>query len=581
MEKISKGIIIAGDWDDAFESSAIARKALNQEIETSKFFKNSLDVLAHQIIGLLFEFRRPKPKEIFSIISRCYPYRTLSYEEFLSVCKFLEAIGLIFFDDTLKLRRRSFEHYFSQLSTIPSTKQYKIINSLTNKVIGSLDEEFIGLHAEIGASFIVKGEVWKILEIDENKVWVEPSKDLEAAIPVWVGELLPVPFEVAQEVGRLREFIASNLSDKKSLRSKLLETYPIDKRTAEKMIKTIEKQSKESIVPTDRLILIEEEKDMCIIHACFGSNVNETLGRVLSALLASKIGAKVDVKSDAYRIIFHSSFKKAERLKEILKSLKPEFLESYLDLVLPNSNLFEWKFLHVARRFGVIKEEAEYSRSRLRRLIEEFRGTPLFKETLNEIKIEKLEIGITKKVLEDIQNGKIEVKIKNGISFLGRIALERYFGDIVFPKKAEKEILSIFKQRLLDTKMLFVCLNCGRWAQTFAIKDLPKDLRCKVCGARLIAPLKTKNPEILKFVRKALRKNLTQEEREKFKRMEKRANLFLTYGKKVALVMAARGVGSETAKRILSKFYRDENELFKEILEAERKYLLTKKFWRL
>ena len=57
------------------------------------------------------------------------------------------------------------------------------------------------------------------------------------------------------------------------------------------------------------------------------------------------------------------------------------------------------------------------------------------------------------------------------------------------------------------------------------------------------------------------------------------ASLIITYGNDAARVMAGRGVGVATAKRVLAKQVKGE-DLLKEILEAERHYAKTRRFWK-
>ncbi|MEM5883014.1 MAG: hypothetical protein QXQ77_02110, partial [Candidatus Aenigmatarchaeota archaeon] len=399
-------------------------------------------------------------------------------------------------------------------------------------------------------------------------------------IPAWDGELVPVPFEVSQEVGRLRSLIA-NLLEKgeEEAISKLLELYPIDKNCARKMIETVKKQLSYGIIPDDKTILIEDYENTIIIHACFGSLVNETLGRFISALLTPRIGS-VGLKTDAYRIILQLQNKNLELIKEILFNVKPELLRSYLEISLSKSDLFEWKFVHVAKRFGSIAKDADYGKTTIKRMIEDYAGTPIFKETLKELEVEKLDIEKSKEILEKIQKGEIKVIFKSGLSFLGKIGLRYKYLELLGPSKPEPEIFKLFKQRLLATKLKFICLNCGEWNQTFVLKDVPENLKCKRCDARLLGITKPNDQQTLKIVKKKLRNlGLTEEEKKKFERIRKSADLFLTYGKKAVYCLSGKGIGPNTAIKILSKFHKNEEEIFKSILEAERNYLKTRRYW--
>ena len=581
-KRISKGIIITSDEDDIFESAVIARKALNEELEELRFHENSLDVLAHQIVGLALEYGKIDLKKAYEIFKRAYFYRNLSYKEFLEVCEQLRQLGLIFLNSYIKKKRRGFEYYFSQLSTIPSLKQFKIFNILDNSFVGVLDEEFVALHGEIGSSFIVKGEAWRILDISEDKVLVEPTIDLEASVPAWEGELIPVPFEVAQEVGRIRKTIAKLLANfgEEEIVERLRSLYPIDESCARKMVEIVKKQVKYGI-PDDKTILIENYEDLTIIHACFGSLANEALGRFISALLTARIGS-VALRTDPYRIIIKAPGKIDELLKEILLKTNPKLLRTYLELSLTKTNLFEWKFVHVAKRFGAIAKDAEYGRVTLKKIIEEYGKSPIFKETLKEIETEKIDVEKAEEILELIQRGEIKLVFTQGLSPLGKLGIIHKFLEVVGPEKPEKEIFRIFKRRLLDTRVKLICLNCGKWSRTFKVKEIPTDLKCKLCEARLLGIVNPRNREIVKIVKKKLRNlAVSKEEEKKFERVRKTADLFLTYGKKAVYCLAAKGVGPDTAIRILARFHRSEEDLLKDILKAERLYLRTKKYWKI
>jgi len=581
-ERTSKGIIISTDEDDIFESAVIARKALNEELEPIRFHENSLDVLAHQIVGLTHDIWKIELEKAYEIVKRAYPYRNLTYAEFLEVCKQLQQLGLVFLNGYIKKKRRGFEYYFSQLSTIPDVKKYRIFNTLDNSFVGVLDEEFIALHGEVGSNFIVKGDAWRIVDVTEDKILVEPTVDIEAAIPAWEGELIPVPFEVAQEVGKLRKTISEYLRhvSNEEIIERLQSAYPVDANSARKMIEIVKKQAKHGTVPDDKTVLIEDYENMVVLHTCFGSMTNETLGRFITALLTSRIGS-VGLKTDPYRIMLQFQTKNIELIKEILFNTTPELLRSYIEISLTKSDLFEWKFVHVAKRFGAITREADFGRVRMKRIIEDYVGSPIYKETLKELEREKLDIEKATEILRKIQSKEIKVVFSSGLSPLGKLGVQHKYAEVVGPERPETEIFELFKQRLLNTKVRLVCVNCGQWTQTFTVKDLPKDIKCRKCQARLLAVVRPNNQEIVKIIKKKLRNlAITSEENKRFERARWSADLFLTYSKKAVLCLAAKGVGPDTATRILARFHKTEDDLMKSILEAERTYIRTKRYWK-
>ncbi len=487
----------------------------------------------------------------------------------------------------LRRRKKSITYYFENLSTIPDVKSYKVINVSDNAFVANLDEEFVALNCEPGANFVVKGEVWRVLEVQDDKVFVEPSEETEAVIPAWEGELIPVSFEVAQEVGKLRRLIYEKLSEKESkeeIVGWLTELYPIDVACGKKMVEIIRKQARSSgIIPDDETVVIEKGEGVLVVHACFGNLVNETLGGLLAHFLSQKLGSSVGLRIDAYRIILSTNFDVPPSLiKEILLKLDPKSMEGYLEVALPKTRLFEYKFLQVAKRFGVISKDAELGKVSLRRIIQEFVGTPVFKETLNEIKVEKLDVENTKRVLEGIREGRIKLVETEGLSFLSEVGLRKWLSfEGVSIATRPKEVLRMFKERILKTRVKLVCLNCCDWEQTFTIESMPEDVACKKCGARLLAVTNPDDTQALKVAKKKARNlPLKVEEARKYQRLLSTAEIFLSYRKKGVVALAGRGVGPKTALRILSKYYPTEEEFFEEIMRAEKRYQLTKRFWK-
>ena len=591
--ELSQGIVLAANPDDVVEAAVIARRALTGKLEQTKVQEKSLDVLAHQLAGLFLDANNTSLDVAHALITRAYPYRNLSKDELTGVLKQLKARGLVWVkDERFERRKPGWEYYFTNLSMIPDTKRYRIYDIASRRSIGTLDEEFVAGSAEPEMSFICKGEAWKIVSIEEDRVLVEPAGDPLGAIPAWEGELIPVPFDVAQDVGKIRGDAWKRLKAGGSVEQvagELYEKYPMEKEAAAWFVRQMEEQSKESQhLPTDNQLVIEAYEQFAVLHACFGSLVNETLARVLAALLSSKFGASVGVKIDPYRIAFKFPIiAKPELVEQSLRELKPEHVEGILQLTLGDSSMFRWRLIHVAKRFGAIKRDADLSRISPRRIARAFEGTPIQAETMREILLEKLDVAKAKEIVGLIQDGTIKLATITRMHDEGPTPLSwpvlnelASAGELVVPKRAEREILLALKDRLNRKEVRLFCMNCYKWSTMTRVERLPEFPTCGNCDARLLTTLPYDSREMLAAIKKyAAGKRLKESERKLVTHAEKAAALILASGKRALIVLAARGVGPKTASRILAYQFKDENDFYRAILQAERLYARTRQFW--
>jgi ATP-dependent Lhr-like helicase len=594
LSRVSDGIIIAGEPEDCFESAAIASLALRGWVEPTRTYGKSWDVLALQILGLAMEEYKIPARRAYSIIKRAHPFNGLAYEEFMEVCLLLQKLRLIWVDTKysetgeplLKRRPRSFEQYYFNLSTIPDTKNYRIIDALSNKPVGTLDAEFIALHGTPNTSFIVKGQAWRIIDVGKSSVLVEPVPGIEAAIPAWEGELIPVPFEVSQEVSSLREHVLSlsgSCPRKDAIRA-LAREYPINNDVALKLYDSLESQKRFGFVPTRKRIYIEHDSDedgyWVIIHAPWGSSINDTMGRVLSHILTPRMGS-IGLQTDPYRIMLR--LQKLCDWREVVqsfKSLKPAQISRVITESLPGSELFNWRFIHVCKRFGIISRDAEFGKGYMRKISEVYQDTSPYREAINEILQEKLDIDGASRIAGQLSSGKFSVSVVQGISPWGEAGIRKRY-EILAPPKPEREIFSIFTRRLLDTRLGLICTHCGNWAMIYPARDVPEHPHCPLCESIMIAVVPSRHViEAQNLIRKRNSgKPLQGDESKRLEYMLSTAGMVSSSGRDAAICLAGRGVGPATAGRILYKMPRGE-ELFREILKAERKYAKTKRFWK-
>ena len=553
----SRGKIMATNPEDLGEALVIARRALNGELEEISIRENPLSVLANQIISMALEYGNIEGGKMYEIIKRAYPFRNLSRKKFKKILEQLWKQGSIWYGNVIGSKRESRKYFIENISMIPDEKSMVVIDALSKKKIGQLDESFAITHCHEGASFIMKGKAWRVIEWEGESITVAPGKIGE--IPDWTGEEIPVPYEVAMEVGRLRRMVTKG----KKVERKEIEEYPGSLRFFEEQV---EKQIEEGYeVPTDKTITIEGGKGEIIINAPFGSKTNEALGRIIAALLSQKIGESVGIGTDPYRMRLKSQAKPAE-IKKILFDINPETLEGLTKIILKNSSFIKWQLIRTARKFGLIEKDAE--QISMDRLIKIFKKMAIFDEAIEKTIWDRMDLINAAKVIKEIRAGEIDVHIQ-GISPIG-LAGEESRKELFLHKNGA--VLHSLKKRLEETRIWLICMNCDHfWRTTIVLA--PEYPKCPRCGGMMIACIKGKVKEFLKLL-----KNERDNKKEKMKYLSKNASLVASYGKKALLTLAGYGIGPDTAARILAR-QEEGDDLLRSILEAEITYARTKKFW--
>jgi len=572
--RTSKGMIVATTPEDLVESIVIARHALKGEIESIKVRQNPLSVLTNQIISITLEYGKVEAEKIYNIIIRSYPFHKLKKDNFFKILYQLKSQRSIWIDNNFVIKRTNSRNYFlDNISMIPDEKTYNVVDISSRKRIGKLDESFVLNYGYEDSKFILRGRPWVIVKTEEEKILVSQSKEIGSA-PSWVGEDIPIPFEVAREVGWLRT---------QAFEKDVVKNYPCNIQTFEKFSKAIENQKKLGfVVPDDKTITIDVEDKTVVINACFGTRVNETLGRLISAILAQSIGESVGINSDAYRINLELPGRiPVERIKDILLKTKPESLPYVLNIILKNSNYIRWQLVHVARKFGAIKKDFDSRNIGAKKLFTLFDNSFIQDEAIDKIIWERMDVENTQKILNEIQNESIKIYVQR-LSPISLAGFETIRGLMV-PQRADRSILMALKKRLEDADITFVCTNCNKTWDT-SVGRTDNKPKCSNCGAIKIFVLRRYNKNQAKILTK---KEKSEEEIKEIKRLHKNASLVLSYGKPAVMALVGRGIGPDTAARILRKYnislLKKSEELqikfLRDILKAELNYARTRGFW--
>ena len=596
LNLVSRGIIISAFSEDALESLAAAEKARNEELEPLLIHENALDVLAHQIAGVLMDKQSCEADEVLEILRRSYPYRNLQKAKFLEVVDYLDGLREVRVEgETLKRTGRTRDYYYRNLSMIPDERRYLIVDVLSDHRIGTLGDEFMALRVRLGLNFICKGKVWRIVQIEDEtgRVYVVPSEDPFAAIPGWDGEMLPIPFDLAKEVGKLRGEIGEELkrSGVKQVAKKLAKKLKAEEEVLLEPVKEINAHLKDGLpYPTPEHILLEAFDKYLIVHVCFGEVVNRTLGSVFDAVLSDH-DLIVGWWNDGYRILIETPRKVEEnvlkQVKDLLFSLSPSEIEEAFNNYIEARFPFSYKMKFVAERFGALPRGKTMSPERMAELPSRFRDTPIYDETIREALIEKVDIGKAKHVIREVMRGKIRVsaliRIEEPTPLAHHILAKHLeIAELMAPEHAVLSNIEKMKKSTLARKTRLLCMNCGYTIEERRIRHMPERLACEECGSGLLAKLMMRQTyEVLRRLLRRRKKGeeLTPEELKELTYARRTADLVLSYGRKAIVALQVRGVGPETASRILGKMHPNEDDFYVDLLKAKIQYLRTKPFW--
>ncbi|MEM2281875.1 MAG: helicase-related protein, partial [Candidatus Bathyarchaeia archaeon] len=595
---IAQGIIVTMDSDDTLEAMAIARRALREELEPVDIPPKPYDALAHQIAGLLLKQKRLEFNEILEMFRKAYPYADLTLEDVEKILRYMHdrfpRLAWVSFEDKVVLKPRRtkalFEYYFDNLSMIPEEKQYLVVDETSDSAVGILDEAFMAEYGKPGIKFIIRGSPWRIVHVSGDKVYVKPVDDPTGAIPSWIGEEIPVPFEVAQEVGAIRGFVEEQMRKgvpPEDVAAKLGERYPADKETIlDALAETVEQISAGLPVPTDKRILVEEWEDFVMVHAHFGSLTNRALAQLIGQLLSERIGYGVVVQHDPYRIFVQTmGAATVDQIVELfgeMARMGEQAVRDSLTRATVKTGLFKRRMIHVARRFGALEKWADFSNVSLQRLLKSFEGTPIFEEALKEVFLKDLDVEKLVYVLEKIRRGEIvveKIETDRTATPIARVGIERVSmkTDLIPPERMRAVLIESAKARLLNETCVFVCTDCWGYADMIRIKDLPSKPKCPKCGSEAIGLLKEEEEKVLSLVEKKGEK-LTKSEEKLWRQAVQTARLISKYGKAAAVALCARKVQPSDVKEVLEKDSRLDDRFYELVLEAERK-AISKRFW--
>lgn len=586
LDRTIHGTVLSLDDDDLEEAAVLARRADAGQIEPVTWRTRNRLAAAQQIIASLRAEGSLEVSELLAPLRHAAAAADLTDAEWTELLDYLVGLGLATRSgDRVSPGRGTLERFYSSLSLIPDERTYRLRDIGTRRLIGTLDERFVltQILAQPEEIFLLHGRTWKVVEYRDNELLVEPVQEIGRE-PRWAGEDLPVPFDVAQEIGRLR-------------REGSFGEYPISTEDRQHLEERRAAGALAGTIPTDRRVTVTAHGRVVVYGACFGTRTNETLSLAAAGLLTARLGARVEVAAvePTWFVLELPIALDVASLVEAL-SFEPATLRPLVERLVPTGLDYRWVFLAVARKLGVIPPSADPRDLRtLDPLLAASRTNPLGEEALEKTLHDRYDVDHATEVLERIRDGAIEV-VATPASKFGDGPLERLAWRTVLDVPPPT-LLRAVQERLAKESLTLVCLRCGFLRTTTPARyKVEGGSRCLLCHGSLSAVLSPRRAdEIDRLSAYAKRKRAgTKPSAGRRARRERAlaagtealvragytsAELLAHYGERALYALAGRGVGPETARRLLMRLYRDDDAFFSEILRAERAYARTRVFW--
>ena len=467
---------------------------------------------------------------------------------------------------------------------IPDEKQYLVIEG--DNFVGTLDEAFVSEYGEVGVKFVEAGRCWKIDQIYGNKVYVKAEEDPTGAVPNWVGDEIPVPREVAGEVGAIRRRYSESLDKgtEEAFLDELSGTYPVPRDAILDALKEVAEQHSARLpIPSERLITIEKWDRYLVIQAAFGHRVNRLLARVIGHMVSERIGQSVAVHQDPYRIVIEADVS-PQSVLSVIEELHGLDLRAASEKAVERSGIFKRRLIHAGKKCGAIARDADYASVSISGIIEALRDTPVYEEAMSMIFHDDFDLPDAMDVVEKIHAGTIEVKLVDydGLTPIARIGVEEISrrGEIVSPERLRALLKQSTRARINDTFLVAVCTNCWNFLELRKVGDLEGLEDCTVCGKPAIGLSTDSYENVFSLAMKARsRADMRGSKLKLVEALKKSADLRKEYGHSADMLLAGRGVRLAEATALAARMRKEGRDVVELIIEGEREALRRRYFF--
>jgi ATP-dependent helicase Lhr and Lhr-like helicase len=297
---VPRGIMYPSTRDELVECAALLAAVRRGRLDALHPPEQPLDILAQQIVAEAAARgdEGVAEDELFGLVTRAWPYRRLTREEFEEVVD-LVSVGI----ETGRGRRMAYLHRDrvngrlrgrrgARLATltsggaIPETGDYRVLMEPGDVFVGTVNEDF-AIESFQGDVFLLGTHPWQVVQVTTGVMRVRDAAGKHPTIPFWLGEAPGRTDELSEEVSRLRSAVAERLDGggREAAIALVQEVSGVDVVAAALVVDYLRagRAGLGGVLPTHDDIVFERFFDesggmQLVVHAPLGARINRALG---------------------------------------------------------------------------------------------------------------------------------------------------------------------------------------------------------------------------------------------------------------------------------------------------------------
>jgi ATP-dependent Lhr-like helicase len=308
---VSRGVVFPKYRGDLVSCAVVAERMVGGAIETTRYPRNPLDVLAQHVVAMV-ALEPWTVGALSAVVRRAAPFAALPDSALHAVLDMLA--GRYPSEEFGELRARiTWDRVTDELRGRPGAQRLAVTSGGTipdrglftvttpggadgrGSRVGELDEEMV-YESRVGDTFLLGTSSWRVEDITHDRVIVTPAPGVPARMPFWKGESIGRPLELGRAVGAfVREMTALSDDDARARAS----AAGLDEWAADNLLTYLREQREATRhVPSDRTILVERFRDelgdwRMVVHSPFGAQVNGPWALAVAARMRERRGVEV------------------------------------------------------------------------------------------------------------------------------------------------------------------------------------------------------------------------------------------------------------------------------------------------